>query len=94
MCFADRLVLADIQRVVGQHDYIPRDPRELANRLFTTCYMGSENSSNETRNRAAQLAQQIGRLVFSQFMIHEFQEEYVPYPGVMISSILLLMIYF
>lgn len=55
-----RSVLTDIQRIVGQPDYVPKDPRELANRIFTTCYMGSENSSNETRNRAAQLAQQIG----------------------------------
>jgi hypothetical protein len=29
--------------------------------VFTTCYMGSENSSVETKNRAAELAQQIGR---------------------------------
>ncbi|KAK7107921.1 glutamine-dependent NAD(+) synthetase-like [Littorina saxatilis] len=55
-----RSVLSDIQRIVGQPDYVPKDPRELANRIFTTCYMGSENSSNETRNRSAQLANQIG----------------------------------
>ncbi|XP_076445910.1 glutamine-dependent NAD(+) synthetase-like [Babylonia areolata] len=53
-------VLTDVQRVVGQSDYVPKDPRELAGLIFTTCYMGSENSSNETRNRAAQLAHQIG----------------------------------
>jgi len=41
--------------------YIPREPRELANKIFTTCYMGSENSSQETRNRASELAKQIGR---------------------------------
>ena len=60
---AGRSVLSDIQRIVGQADYVPKDPRELASRIFTTCYMGSENSSNETRNRAAQLANQIGRQV-------------------------------
>lgn len=32
----------------------------LANCLFHTCYLGSENSGNETRNRAAQLAKEIG----------------------------------
>jgi NAD+ synthase (glutamine-hydrolysing) len=41
-------------------DYIPTDPREFANRLFYTCYMGTENSSNETRQRAKALAEAIG----------------------------------
>ncbi|CAL1540924.1 unnamed protein product [Lymnaea stagnalis] len=53
-------VLGDIQRITGQSDYVPTDPRELANRLFMTCYMGSENSSTETKNYAAELADQIG----------------------------------
>ena len=41
-------------------EYVPSDPRELANRIFVTCYMGSENSSEETRKRAACLAEEIG----------------------------------
>lgn len=53
-------VQMDIQRITGQPEYVPKEPRELANRIFTTCYMASENSSNDTRNRAAQLANQIG----------------------------------
>ena len=36
------------------------DPKELANRIFVTCYMGSENSSEDTRSRAKNLAQDIG----------------------------------
>ncbi len=36
------------------------DPKELANRMFVTCYMGSENSSEDTRSRAKNLAQDIG----------------------------------
>ena len=40
--------------------YIPTDPKELANRLFVTCYMGTENSSEETRKRASDLAEEIG----------------------------------
>ena len=41
--------------------YIPSDPREFANRIFHTCYMGTENSSEETRRRAKLLAEAIGR---------------------------------
>ena len=36
------------------------DPCVLANRLLYTCYIGTENSSRETRKRAKQLAEQIG----------------------------------
>lgn len=53
-------VLEDVQRVVGDSSYRPQDPRELCGRLFTTCYMASENSSEDTRNRAKDLAAQIG----------------------------------
>ncbi|XP_064617511.1 glutamine-dependent NAD(+) synthetase-like isoform X2 [Liolophura sinensis] len=56
----DRSVLEDIRRVVGDKTYTPTDPQELCGRLFTTCYMGSENSSQETKTRATNLAQQIG----------------------------------
>lgn len=53
-------VLDDVRRVVAQADYVPRDPRELCNRLFHTVYMATENSSAETKARAKLLAQQIG----------------------------------
>uniref|UniRef100_A0A8C0XWI1 Glutamine-dependent NAD(+) synthetase n=1 Tax=Castor canadensis TaxID=51338 RepID=A0A8C0XWI1_CASCN len=53
-------VLADVQAIVDQSSYIPQDPRELCGRLLTTCYMASENSSQETCSRARELAQQIG----------------------------------
>ena len=41
-------------------EYVPVDPKELANRIFVTCYMGSENSSEDTRSRAKNLAQDVG----------------------------------
>lgn len=41
-------------------EYVPVDPKEMANRIFVTCYMGSENSSEETRSRAKNLAQDVG----------------------------------
>ncbi|XP_048216989.1 glutamine-dependent NAD(+) synthetase-like isoform X1 [Perognathus longimembris pacificus] len=53
-------VLADVRLIVDQSGYIPQDPRELCGRLLTTCYMASENSSQETRRRARELAEQIG----------------------------------
>ncbi|KZT07503.1 glutamine-dependent NAD(+) synthetase with GAT domain-containing protein [Laetiporus sulphureus 93-53] len=56
-------VIADARRIVGESEdstYIPTDPRELSNRIFHTCYMGTENSSEETRTRAKELAEAIG----------------------------------
>ncbi|XP_016072583.1 PREDICTED: glutamine-dependent NAD(+) synthetase [Miniopterus natalensis] len=53
-------VLADVRTLVSQDSYTPQDPRELCGRLLTTCYMASENSSQETSDRARELAQQIG----------------------------------
>lgn len=41
--------------------YSPRDPRELCNRIFHTCYMGMQHSSRETRDRARHLAEKLGR---------------------------------
>ena len=41
-------------------NYIPTDPKEFAGRIFVTCYMGTENSSEETRKRASNLAEEIG----------------------------------
>ncbi|XP_018336301.1 probable glutamine-dependent NAD(+) synthetase [Agrilus planipennis] len=53
-------VLADIRKILVDPEYTPTKPEELCNRLFVTCYMGSENSSRETNHRAATLASQIG----------------------------------
>ncbi|KAF3822364.1 hypothetical protein GH733_007738, partial [Mirounga leonina] len=56
----DQEVLADVRAIVDQLNYTPQDPRELCGRVLTTCYMASENSSQETCDRARELAQQIG----------------------------------
>ncbi|KAJ7155494.1 hypothetical protein C8R43DRAFT_1000118 [Mycena crocata] len=59
----DVQVIADARRISGEPDgseYIPSDPREFTNRIFHTCYMGTENSSVETRQRAKQLSEAIG----------------------------------
>ncbi|CAG8529413.1 123_t:CDS:10 [Diversispora eburnea] len=59
----DVQVIEDSRRITGEgkdSDYIPNDPKEFANRIFHTCYMGTQNSSRETRERAKHLANSIG----------------------------------
>ncbi|KAI0734335.1 carbon-nitrogen hydrolase [Irpex lacteus] len=59
----DQRVIADARRIAGEPEdtqWVPTDPRDLANKIFHTCYMGTENSSVETRKRAKELAEAIG----------------------------------
>ncbi|XP_063800244.1 glutamine-dependent NAD(+) synthetase [Pseudophryne corroboree] len=53
-------VLNDVRQVVAEESYTPVVPRELCHRLLTTCYIATENSSSETRERARMLSEQIG----------------------------------
>lgn len=53
-------VLYDVRRLLADPTFTPTTAPELCNRLLVTCYMGSENSSLETRQRAAVLAEQLG----------------------------------
>lgn len=60
----DKQVIADARRIAGEKEnstYVPTDPREFSGRIFHTCYMGTENSSTETKKRAQDLADAIGR---------------------------------
>ncbi|KAJ8944014.1 hypothetical protein NQ318_021729 [Aromia moschata] len=57
----DPKVLADLRRITGDSEYLPSSASELCNRILVTCYMGTENSSNETKQRAISLAAAIGR---------------------------------
>ena len=56
----DEQVLQDVRRITEEESYTPTDARELCSRLLFTSYLGSENSSEETMNRAANLARDIG----------------------------------
>jgi NAD+ synthase (glutamine-hydrolysing) len=58
----DKQVLADARTIIGepQGSYTPTDPTEFCNRILHTIYMGSKNSSNDTKQRAADLATNIG----------------------------------
>eukprot|EP00158_Paraphelidium_tribonemae_P006552 Partr_v1_DN27880_c1_g1_i10_m23172 putative glutamine-dependent NAD len=55
----DSAVISDVMRITGR---IPNDARELAGSLFCTCYMASSNSSMATKQRAKELANEIGSL--------------------------------
>ncbi|KAL8315076.1 hypothetical protein RB593_008588 [Gaeumannomyces tritici] len=52
--------LQDLRKVVGISDYNPESPEEIVSRLLHTCYMGTVNSSDETRSRAKRLAERLG----------------------------------
>lgn len=57
----DAAVLADLRRVArAEPNWLPTSASEIANVVLHTCYMGSENSSVQTRARAARLADEIG----------------------------------
>lgn len=55
-------VIEDARKVTRATDpnWIPDDPKALANRIFVTCYMSTVNSSDETRGRSQQLANEVG----------------------------------
>jgi len=53
-------VLADIRSVTKRPTFTPSSAEELCSKLFVTCYMASQYSGNETRERARLLAQAIG----------------------------------
>ncbi|KAF9201644.1 glutamine-dependent NAD(+) synthetase [Haplosporangium sp. Z 27] len=59
----DQQTIADARHVTGESaesGYIPTNPKEFASRIFHTCYMGTTNSSVDTRSRAKELAETIG----------------------------------
>ncbi|TQS37166.1 hypothetical protein Golomagni_02368 [Golovinomyces magnicellulatus] len=56
-------VIKDLRRIVGEpveSTWLPNDVREICGRIFHTCYIGTTNSSSETRRRAKELAEAIG----------------------------------
>uniref|UniRef100_A0A182JFP2 Glutamine-dependent NAD(+) synthetase n=1 Tax=Anopheles atroparvus TaxID=41427 RepID=A0A182JFP2_ANOAO len=55
----DCQVRDDCRKILADPAYVPSGAGDLCGRLLFTCYMGTENSSRETRARAAALADQI-----------------------------------
>lgn len=59
----EKQVIKDVRRITGESEgstWVPKTPQELASRIFHTCFMGTENSSKETQQRAKDLAEAIG----------------------------------
>lgn len=57
----NELVLSDIRKITrSPEDWVPESPQEIASKLFHTCFMGTENSSVETRSRSKELSEKIG----------------------------------
>ncbi|CAD1809308.1 Glutamine-dependent NAD(+) synthetase [Candida parapsilosis] len=53
-------VLADARALTRDSSFTPKTPQELAKKIFCTSFMGTKNSSSETRSRAKELAEKIG----------------------------------
>jgi NAD+ synthase (glutamine-hydrolysing) len=47
----EETTLRDLRRVVGIQDYTPKSPEEIVSKILHTCFMGTVNSSDETRSR-------------------------------------------
>ena len=56
----DTKILADLRKIVKDPHFMPKSIQEIVGKIFFTCYMGSNNSSQETKKRAADLAKEIG----------------------------------
>ncbi|EJD07304.1 glutamine-dependent NAD synthetase with GAT domain-containing protein [Fomitiporia mediterranea MF3/22] len=58
-----KFIIADARRIAGAPEdssYVPTDPNQFCQRILHTCYMGTVNSSAETRERAKDLGNAIG----------------------------------
>ncbi|PWY86440.1 glutamine-dependent NAD(+) synthetase [Aspergillus sclerotioniger CBS 115572] len=56
-------VIKDVRRLCAEPEdstWLPSTSQEVCNRIFHTSYMGTQNSSKETRDRAKRLAADIG----------------------------------
>lgn len=53
--------MKDARRIAGEDDpWVPRSTDDLVGRIFHTCFMGTQNSSLETRQRAIDLSGALG----------------------------------
>ena len=56
----DQKVLKDLRKIIRDDTFTPKSIQEIVGKIFFTCYMGSNNSSAETKKRAADLSKEIG----------------------------------
>ncbi|EDO14834.1 hypothetical protein Kpol_364p6 [Vanderwaltozyma polyspora DSM 70294] len=54
-------VIIDARKISrSPDDWLPTNVQEFAGKIFHTCFMGTENSSTETRSRSRELSERIG----------------------------------
>lgn len=54
-------VLKDIRKLTrNEDDWVPTKPQDISSKIFHTCFMGTENSSKQTRGRSRELSEKIG----------------------------------
>ena len=56
----DEVVLKDLRKITKNPDFMPNSPKDIADQILVTTYMGTKNSSEETQKRARNLAENIG----------------------------------
>ena len=56
----EKQVTDDLRRIVGDKTFTPKTPQDIVSKLFHTCYMGTQHSSNETRSRSKRLSEALG----------------------------------
>jgi NAD+ synthase (glutamine-hydrolysing) len=58
----NKQVISDVKMIIKDDNIenFPKTPQELANKIFHTCFMGTTNSSSETRKRSLELSKVIG----------------------------------
>jgi NAD+ synthase (glutamine-hydrolysing) len=58
----NKRVIEDVRKVTRANDpnWIPENPKALANHIFVTCYMSTVNSSLDSRDRSQKLSGEIG----------------------------------
>ena len=53
-------MIQDLQTILKDQTFIPSSPHQICQKLFYTCFMGTSNSSTQTRSRAQRLSETIG----------------------------------
>lgn len=51
-----------LKEMVKEEGFVPKSQKDIVGKLLFTCYMGSENSSKETMERAKNLSEEIGNV--------------------------------
>jgi NAD+ synthase (glutamine-hydrolysing) len=58
----NKTVADTLKNIVNEEGFAPKSPKDIMAKILFTCYMGSENSSQETLDRAQNLSEEIGSI--------------------------------